>query len=55
MGMGFENCKVGFEKKMKWEMGLILPPPSGPSIIVRYLKLKMFAPTLISTKLVFTK
>ena len=23
--MGFENCKVGFEKKMNWEMGLVTP------------------------------
>ena len=27
--MGFENCEVGFRKKMNWvwEMGLV-PPPS---------------------------
>ena len=23
MGMGFENCEVGFGKKMNWEMGLL--------------------------------
>ena len=32
--MGYENCEVGFGKKMNWEMGLVpLPPPSGPSIV----------------------
>ena len=25
MGMGFENCEVGFGKKMNWEMGLVHP------------------------------
>ena len=26
--MGFENCEVGFAKKMNWEMGLVpLPLP----------------------------
>ena len=25
MGMGFENCKVGFGKKMNWEMGSVPP------------------------------
>mgnify|MGYP001793236636 CR=1 FL=1 len=32
-GNGFENCEVGFGKKMNWEMGLVPPhpPPSGPS------------------------
>ena len=25
MGMGFENCKVGFGKNMSWEMELVLP------------------------------
>ena len=23
--MGFENCEVGFGKKMSWEMGLVRP------------------------------
>ena len=23
--MGFENCEVGFRKKMNWEMGLVSP------------------------------
>ena len=23
--MGFENCEVGFGKKMNWEMGLVPP------------------------------
>ena len=23
MGMEIENCKVGFEKNMNWEMGLV--------------------------------
>ena len=32
MGTGFENCEVGFGKKLNWEMGLVPPPPSGPSI-----------------------
>ena len=27
MGMGFENCKVGFGKKMNWEMELVPPTP----------------------------
>ena len=22
-GMGFDNCEVGFGKKMNWEMGLV--------------------------------
>ena len=26
MGMGFENCEVGFGKRMNWEMGLVSPP-----------------------------
>ena len=30
--MGFENCKVGFGKKMSWELGLVPPFPLGPSI-----------------------
>ena len=30
MRMGFENCEVGFGKKMNWEMGLV-PSPSGAS------------------------
>ena len=30
MGMGFENCEVGFRKKMNWEMELV--PPSGTSL-----------------------
>ena len=25
--MRFENCEVGFGKKMSWEMGLVPPPP----------------------------
>ena len=25
MGMGFDNCEVGFGKKMNWEMGLVPP------------------------------
>ena len=25
MGMEFENCEVGFGKKMNWEMGLVSP------------------------------
>mgnify|MGYP001800084888 CR=1 FL=1 len=25
--MGFENCEVGFGKKMNWEMGLVPPSP----------------------------
>ena len=25
MGMGFQNCEVGFGKKMNWEMGLVTP------------------------------
>ena len=25
MGMGFENCLVGFGKKMNWEMELVSP------------------------------
>ena len=28
--MGFDNCEVGFGKKMNWEMGLVALPPSGP-------------------------
>ena len=33
--MGFENCEVGFGKKMNLEMGLVPPnPPSGSSINV---------------------
>ena len=36
MGMGFENCEVGVGKKMNWEMGLVPPPPSGPSIQRQY-------------------
>ena len=31
MGMRFEYWEVGFEKKLGWEMGLVPPPPSGPS------------------------
>ena len=27
MGTGFENCEVGFGKKLNWEMGLVPPPP----------------------------
>ena len=26
-GMGFENCDVGFGKKLKWELGLVSPSP----------------------------
>ena len=32
VGMGFEHWEVGFRKKMGWEMGLVPPPPSGPSL-----------------------
>ena len=31
MGMGFENCEVGFGKKKSWEMGLV-PPLQNPPI-----------------------
>ena len=31
--MGFEHWEVGFRKKMGWEMGLVPPPPSGPSYL----------------------
>ena len=30
MGMGFKNYKVGFGKKMNWEMGLVLPLQDPP-------------------------
>ena len=36
MGMGFENCEMGFRKKMNWEMGLV--PPSRTLWKDRYWK-----------------
>ena len=29
--MGFDNCEVGFGKKLNWENGIGTTPPSGPS------------------------
>ena len=33
MGMGFENCEVGFGIKMNWEMELVPPIPISTHLL----------------------
>ena len=35
--MGFENCEVGFVKKMNWEMGLVPLPLQAPLSKLAYI------------------